>query len=266
MRVATPNDPKLSDRGGTAQAVPGSVAEAQPVTARSGSLQRMVSRLFGFGSVIVLAGGVADGFDFVEQIGVESRPVLAVTEASEDMRGANPSGNIGLGATGVSVPGRIEPSAVKNDVRRESKARIAQERERVEISGLDTRQFGSRKRVLNMTQGGAESVERILSLPEATNEQREKDRSGKGGKNAVGDSRVEPFWHLVVYSLIGVAGALTASVLYWFAIPIISGAKTANDLKLSDCGARRGSCVVRRCEDIRASVKGGSDETRPDKK
>ena len=41
---------------------------------------------------------------------------------------------------------------------------------------------------------------------------------------------------------------------------------TPNDLKLSDCGARRGSCVVRRSEDIRASVKGGSDETRPDNK
>ena len=39
-----------------------------------------------------------------------------------------------------------------------------------------------------------------------------------------------------------------------------------NDLKLSDCGARRGSCVVRRSEDIRASVKGGSDETHPDNK
>ena len=43
--AATPNDPKLSDRGGTAQPVPGSVAEAQDVTARSGSLQRMVRPL-----------------------------------------------------------------------------------------------------------------------------------------------------------------------------------------------------------------------------
>ena len=39
--------------------------------------------------------------------------------------------------------------------------------------------------------------------------------------------------------------------------------KASNDLKLSDCGARRGSCVVRRSEDIRASVKGGSEETGP---
>ena len=45
-----------------------------------------------------------------------------------------------------------------------------------------------------------------------------------------------------------------------------SVANGPNDLKLSDCGARRGSCVVRRSEDIRASVKGGSDETLPDKK
>ena len=41
---------------------------------------------------------------------------------------------------------------------------------------------------------------------------------------------------------------------------------TSNNLKLSACGARRGSCVVRRCKDIRASVKGGSDENRSDKK
>ena len=38
---------------------------------------------------------------------------------------------------------------------------------------------------------------------------------------------------------------------------------TPNDPKLSDCGARRGSCVVRRSEGIRAREKGGSDETGP---
>ena len=43
-------------------------------------------------------------------------------------------------------------------------------------------------------------------------------------------------------------------------------AKSPNDPKLSDCGARRGSCVVRRRESIRATEKGGSDERRPDKK
>ena len=32
-----------------------------------------------------------------------------------------------------------------------------------------------------------------------------------------------------------------------------------NDPKLSDCGARRGSCVVRRSEGIRASENGGSE-------
>ena len=36
---------------------------------------------------------------------------------------------------------------------------------------------------------------------------------------------------------------------------------TPNDLKLSDGGAWRGSCVVERCEDIRTREKGGSDET-----
>ena len=54
--VATPNDPKLSDRGGTALHVPaegkaaGSVAHA--VTCRSGSLQRMVRRCGDSESVI----------------------------------------------------------------------------------------------------------------------------------------------------------------------------------------------------------------------
>jgi len=45
-----------------------------------------------------------------------------------------------------------------------------------------------------------------------------------------------------------------------------NGAKSPNDPKLSDCGARRGSCVVERREGIRAREKGGSDDTRPDKK
>jgi len=40
----SPNDPKLSDCGATARPVPGSAAEAQDVTARSSSLQRMVRR------------------------------------------------------------------------------------------------------------------------------------------------------------------------------------------------------------------------------
>ena len=38
---------------------------------------------------------------------------------------------------------------------------------------------------------------------------------------------------------------------------------TANDPKLSDGGAWRGSCVVERSEGIRAREKGGSDETGP---
>ena len=38
---------------------------------------------------------------------------------------------------------------------------------------------------------------------------------------------------------------------------------TANDPKLSDGGAWRGSCVVERSGDIRARVKGGSGETGP---
>jgi len=45
-----------------------------------------------------------------------------------------------------------------------------------------------------------------------------------------------------------------------------SVANGPNDLKLSDCGARRGSCVVRRRESIRATEKGGSDERLSDKK
>ena len=52
----------------------------------------------------------------------------------------------------------------------------------------------------------------------------------------------------------------------WLHATIAKTVATPNDPKLSDCGARRGSCVVRRSEDIRASAKGGSDETRPDKK
>ena len=43
-RGMTPNDPKLSDGGGLAQPVPGSAAEAQAVTDRSRSLERMVRR------------------------------------------------------------------------------------------------------------------------------------------------------------------------------------------------------------------------------
>ena len=39
------------------------------------------------------------------------------------------------------------------------------------------------------------------------------------------------------------------------------GALTPNDPKLSDGGAWRGSCVVKRSEGIRAREKGGSDET-----
>jgi len=38
---------------------------------------------------------------------------------------------------------------------------------------------------------------------------------------------------------------------------------TPNDLKLSDGGAWRGSCVVERREGIRAREKGRSDETGP---
>ena len=44
-RVAPPNDPTLSDCGATARPVPGSVAGAQDVTARSSSLQRRVRPL-----------------------------------------------------------------------------------------------------------------------------------------------------------------------------------------------------------------------------
>ena len=47
-RVAAPNDPKLSDRGGTARPLHGggkAAAEAADVTCRSGSLQRMVRPL-----------------------------------------------------------------------------------------------------------------------------------------------------------------------------------------------------------------------------
>ena len=43
-REMTPNDLKLSDCEATARPVPGSVAGAQDVTARSSSLQRMVER------------------------------------------------------------------------------------------------------------------------------------------------------------------------------------------------------------------------------
>ena len=40
-------------------------------------------------------------------------------------------------------------------------------------------------------------------------------------------------------------------------------ADAPNDPKLSDGGARRGSCVVERRESIRAREKGGSEETGP---
>jgi len=42
--------------------------------------------------------------------------------------------------------------------------------------------------------------------------------------------------------------------------------RRSNDPKLSDGGAWRGSCVVGRSEGIQARERGGSDETRPDKK
>ena len=56
--------------------------------------------------------------------------------------------------------------------------------------------------------------------------------------------------------------------LPWLNISVVHGMRSEwpNDPKLSDCGARRGSCGVRRSESIRARVKGGSDERRPDKK
>ena len=47
INLATPNDLKLSDRGGTARPLHGggkAAAEAAGVTCRSGSLQRMVRR------------------------------------------------------------------------------------------------------------------------------------------------------------------------------------------------------------------------------
>ena len=44
---------------------------------------------------------------------------------------------------------------------------------------------------------------------------------------------------------------------------LLGRVKGPNDPKLSDGGAWRGSCVVERRTDIRATAKGGSDETGP---
>ena len=63
----SPNDPKLTDCGATAQPVLGSVAEAQAVTARSSSVQRMV-RPIGVGieleeAIVRIVDGVEEVFD-----------------------------------------------------------------------------------------------------------------------------------------------------------------------------------------------------------
>ena len=39
--------------------------------------------------------------------------------------------------------------------------------------------------------------------------------------------------------------------------------ESPNDPKLSDCGARRGSCVVERRGSIQTTAKGGSEKTGP---
>ena len=68
-REETPNDPKFSDRGGLAQPVPGSVVEAPDVTARSGSLQRMVRRRLNI--ELILVGLAADYMG--RDIGLDNR-------------------------------------------------------------------------------------------------------------------------------------------------------------------------------------------------
>ena len=42
--------------------------------------------------------------------------------------------------------------------------------------------------------------------------------------------------------------------------------KSPNDPKLSDCGARRGSCVVERRRSIQTTAKGGAEKTGPSQK
>ena len=94
----SPNDPKLSDGGGTAQPVPGQAAEAQDGTARSRSLERMVRRRSVPASVAFKGSSVNDlGLDAPAGVGDKfPRFVGLPTEGGSDQPDVTPAALAGF--------------------------------------------------------------------------------------------------------------------------------------------------------------------------